>query len=351
MLMKKFTIKNLLLALSGAVLGLSGISQFSDVSAQSTVAEKKASHSAKDLQQPQANVPLTFYRSSSISISTKPDANLVDIAQSTPIKSTPIKLSQSNSTSNSPEIIRQQLLIRPITTQTQNVFIKRIYTPSLNAGTPVAFGLETGDAFIGVFGSTAGRTRDTVDGSVSIGTGLGDASKYLAVEGVFNINSIRNFGSNGSFDLKVHRLVYEDFYKQIGVAVGWTNFANYGTNAGGTPSSVYGAATMSYLTDADNLDNPKPLITTLGVGGGTYRKSTSNGGVGIFANLGYQFDPQWGVSTAWSGQGLNFGLGYLPDSTIPLNLTLTYSDVTNNSDAGTQLIFGVSYGFNYAGRR
>ena len=218
MLMKKFTIKNLLLAFSGAVLGLSGISQFSDVLAQSTVAQEKASHSAKDLQQSQAHIPLTFYRSSSISISTKPDANLVDIAQSSFIESNSIKISQtSNPTSNSPDIIRQQLLIRPITTQTQNVFIKRIYTPSLNAGTPVAFGLETGDAFIGVFGATAGRRRDTVDGSVTIGTGLGDASKYFAVEGVFNINSIRNFGSNGSFDLKVHRLVYEDFYKQIGV--------------------------------------------------------------------------------------------------------------------------------------
>ena len=220
MLMKKFTIKNLLLAFSGAVLGLSGISQFSDVLAQSTVAQEKASHSAKDLQQSQAHIPLTFHRSSSISISTKPDANLVDIAQSSSIESNSIKISQtSNPTSNSPDIIRQQLLIRPITTQTQNVFIKRIYTPSLNTGTPVAFGLETGvPAFKeGVFGATAGRRRDTVDGSVSIGTGLGDASKYFAVEGVFNINSIRNFGSNGSFDLKVYRLVYEDFYKQIGV--------------------------------------------------------------------------------------------------------------------------------------
>ncbi len=149
----------------------------------------------------------------------------------------------------------------------------------------------------------------------------------------------------------MHRIVYEDFYRQVGVALGWTNFANYGTNAGGTPSSVYGTATISQLTDPENLDSPKPLIATLGVGGGTYRKSTSNGGVGVFANLGYQFAPQWGASTAWSGQGLNFGVGFLPDPTVPLNITLTYSDVTNNSDAGNQLILGVSYGFNYTGRK
>ncbi|NMF57796.1 hypothetical protein [Pseudanabaena yagii] len=395
MLKRSFTIEKLLLVCTGAMIGLGAIEQVNEVFAQSstvstqsqvtrdkvnnsgstknkvvtsttknkltssTTAKAKVTkapvvtnrlpHSAKDLKDKQVDLfasPIAFKTSSSISLPTKLDSNLVDIAQSTQ------KVAQSGTTtSNSPDLIRQQLLIRPITTQTTNVFIKRIYTPSLNAGTPVGFGLETGDAFIGIFGSTAGRLRDTVDGSISMGTGLGDASKYLAVEGVFNINSIRNFGSNGSFDLKVHRIVYEDFYRQVGVSVGWTNFANYGTNAGGTPSSVYGAATISQLTDPENLDSPKPLIATLGVGGGTYRKSTSNGGVGVFANLGYQFAPQWGASTAWSGQGLNFGVGFLPDPTLPLNITLTYSDVTNNSDAGTQLILGVSYGFNYTGRK
>jgi hypothetical protein len=290
-------------------------------------------------------MPLSFKRSLSISISTNPDVELVEIAQSS------TNIAQTgNATSTSPDIIRQQLLIRPITPQTQSVF-QQIYTPSLNAGTPVAFGLQTGDAFISVVGATAGRQRDTVDGSISLGAGLGDASKYFAVEGIFNINSIRNFGSNGSFDLKVHRLIYQDDSRQAAIAVGWTNFGNYGTNAGGTPSSVYGAATISQLTNPQNAANPQPLVATIGVGGGTYRKSTSSDGVGIFANVGYQFDPQWGVSTAWSGQGLNFGLGFLPDVTFPLNLTLTYSDVTNNSNAGTQVIFGVSYGFNYSGRR
>jgi hypothetical protein len=349
MLKKSSNVNKVLLALTGIMIGFSGANQVAEVSAQSTVAEKKASYSAKDLQKPLASItdtPLSFKPSSSISISTKPDANLLDIAQSSPL------IAQSGTaTSTSPDILRNQLLIRPINTQTQNVFIKRIYTPSLNAGTPVAFGLETGDAFIGVFAATAGRIRDTFDGSISVGTGLGDASNFLAVEGVFNMTSIRNFGSNGTFDLKVHRLVYEDFYRQVGVAVGWTNFANYGSDSGGTRSSVYGAATISQLTDPENLDSPKPLIATLGVGGGVYRKSTSSDGVGIFANLGYQFDPQWGASTAWSGQGLNFGLGFLPDPTVPLNITLTYSDVTNNSDAGTQVILGVSYGFNYSGRR
>lgn len=307
MLKRSSTIGRLLLVCTGAMIGLGVIEQINEVFAQSSnisnpskvtrdkvnnsgsprnkvvnststkkqVTQSKTAqakvpkapavsnrlpHTAKDLKDTQAELfasPIAFKPSSSISLPTQLDSNLADIAQSTK------NVAQSGTTtSNSPDLLRQQLLIRPITTQTTNVLIKRIYTPSLNAGTPVGFGLETGDAFIGIFGSTAGRLRNTIDGSISMGTGLGDASKYLAVEGVFNINSIRNFGSNGSFDLKVHRIVYEDFYRQVGVALGWTNFANYGTNAGGTPSSVYGTATISQLTDPENLDSPKPLIAT-----------------------------------------------------------------------------------------
>lgn len=353
MIFKTSKLNSLLLALTGAAVGLSNIAVVNPVAAQSIVAQAKVNQSASNLRPYEptvADLPLTFKPSSTIALSTKADSKIINAVKPSNVNASIIAQS-GTSTSNSPDILRNQLLIRPINEQTKNVFVRRVYTPSLNAGTPVAFGLETGDAFIGLYGATAGRIRDTFDGSISLGLGLGDAREYFGVEGVYNINSIRRFAENGSFDLKVHRSVYEDADKQVAVAVGWTNFANYGKDSGGTRSSVYGAATYSQLTDPQSLENPKPLIATVGVGGGVYRKSTSSDGVGIFANLGYQFAPQWGVSTAWSGQGLNFGLGFLPDVTLPLNITLTYSDVTNNSDAGTQLILGITYGTNFTGRR
>jgi len=376
MLNRSFTINSLLLAFTGAMIGLSAISQINDVSAQSKISKNTKTNSAtaknkvtnspvaktklpnsatakskvtkspivqnrlpdsaKDLKQPQQDIfskPLTFKTNRSIEISTKPDLDLVEAARNN------LKIAQSAPTSNSPFI-----KIEPLSR-------KSSYFPGLNAGTPSGFGLETGDGFIGLFGATAGRVRDSVDGSISLGTGLGDANKYFAVEGVFNINSIRRFAENGSFDLKVHKIVYGDAANQVGVAVGWTNFANYGSNAGGTPSSIYGVATLSHLTDPESGDNPKTLIVSAGVGGGTYRKSDSNGGVGVFGSIGYLIDPQLAVSTAWSGQGLNFAVGFLPDRTLPLNINLTYSDVTNNSSAGTQVILGLTYGFNYIGLR
>jgi len=351
MMFKISKLNSLLLAFVGTAIGLSSLSAVNPVAAQSTVAQAKVNQSANDLRayEPSvADLPLSFKSSNSIALSTKVIPNPANAPKPSNI---PAIAQSGTSTSSSPDILRNQLLIRPIDEQTKNVFVRRVYTPSLNAGTPVAFGLETGDAFIGLYGATAGRIRDTFDGSISIGAGLGDAREYFGVEGVYNINSIRRFAENGSFDLKVHRSVYEDYDKQVAVAVGWTNFANYGSDSGGTRSSVYGAVTYSQLTDPESLENPKPLIATLGVGGGVYRKSTSSDGVGVFANLGYQFDPQWGISTAWTGQGLNFGLGFLPDTTLPLNITLTYSDVTNSSDAGTQIILGITYGTNFTGRR
>jgi hypothetical protein len=110
-------------------------------------------------------------------------------------------------------------------------------------------------------------------------------------------------------------------------------------------------ATLSTATNPGSQSNAKPLVLTAGVGGGVYRNSNSNDGVGVFGSVGYLLDPQWGVSTGWSGQGLNFAVGYLPDPTLPLNINLTYSDVSNNSNAGSQIILGVTYGFNYLGRR
>ena len=297
------TINKLMLTFAGAIIGMSAIAQ-NNVSAQPKITNKKVVNSttkqsgntqmpnkkssntstakstaknttkpplsnrlpdsAKDLKAPSH---LDFKTSSSITISAQPNSDLMESAQNN------IRLTQASPTSISPF-----LKITPIS-------VKPSYLPGLNAGTPSGFGLETGDGFIGVFGATAGRLRDNVDGSISLGTGLGDANQYFAVEGVFNINSIRRFAENGSFDLKVHKVIYGDTENQVGLAVGWTNFANYGSNAGGTPSSVYGVATLSRITNPEDKDNPKPLIFSAGVGGGTYRRSDSNGGLGVSAVL------------------------------------------------------------------
>jgi hypothetical protein len=222
------------------------------------------------------------------------------------------------------------------------------YNPSLSAGIPSGTGMGTGDSFIGLFGSTAGKARDSIDGSIAMGTGIGDPYRFIALEGVFNITSIRRFASNGTFDLKLHRNLYQGANgEQVSAAVGWSGFAAYGSDAGGQPSTLYGAVTWNQALDPKNSDNPMLISITGGMGGGSYRNDTNGTGPGVFGGLGLQVAPNLGVSTGWSGQGLNFGVSYLPVKTMPLYLTAIYSDVANAGRSGSQLILGVTYGFNY----
>ncbi len=222
------------------------------------------------------------------------------------------------------------------------------YNPSLSAGIPSGTGMGTGDSFIGLFGSTAGKLRDSIDGSIAMGAGVGDPYKFVALEGVFNITSIRRFASNGTFDLKLHRNLYQGANgQQLSAAVGWNAFAAYGNDAGGQPSSVYGAVTWNQALDPKNSDNPMLMSITGGMGGGSYRNDIKGTGPGVFGGIGLQVAPNVGISTAWSGQGLNLGVSYLPVKTMPLYLTAIYADVANASRSGSQFILGVTYGFNY----
>jgi hypothetical protein len=249
--------------------------------------------------------------------------------------------------------LRQELKIPPIDGDLLGSPAS-VYNPSPSpGGVPSAFGANLGEAYIGGYGATAGKTRDTVDGGIAVGVGLGDSRRAVGLEATYNLTSIRNFGSNGTFDLKLHRMIYESNKLQVAAAIGWTNFANYGTNAGGTPSSVYGVITSAFLLRPEDPRYNLPVTVSVGVGGGVYRPESlqkTTGGIGVFGSLGVQVHPQVALSTGWTGQGLNFGLSFLPVPSIPLNINAIYSDVGNTSTLGSQFIFGLTYGFNFAPR-
>jgi len=248
-----------------------------------------------------------------------------------------IFLVQDTSDSN----LRQNLKIDPLPT----VAPPTTNAPSLGFGIPSAFGASWGDAFISAAIATAGKSRDgQVDGSISTGFGVGDARNAVGLEVVYNMGSIRNFGSNGTFDAKLHRVIYNEGATQIAVAAGWDAFAQYG-NEGVRPSSAYGAVSSYTLLQPDDSLNKMPISFTLGVGGGNFRKG--NASTGVFGGVGLQVHPQIGVGAAWSGVGLNFGVSYVPEPSIPLTISISGLDLTDNSVGGRVLLFGVSYGFNF----
>ena len=238
--------------------------------------------------------------------------------------------------------LRQDLLIEPLVKPARE---KRIYSPGLTFGTPSAFGASWGDAFLSASGATAGKARNgQIDGSISTGFGLGDAQKLIGLEFSYNLGSIKNFGENGTFDLKAHRIVYDQGNHKVAVAAGWNTFAQYG-NEGIRPSGAYGVISTYSFLKPNNPVNRMPISFSVGAGGGNFRQGTES--TGIFAGAGIQFHPQVGIGLGWSGVGLNAGIAFMPVPTIPLTITAQGADLTDNSPGGTVFVLSVGYGFNF----
>lgn len=237
----------------------------------------------------------------------------------------------------------QDLLIEPLVKITPPP--RRTYQPGLSFGTPSAFGADWGDLFVVGSGATPGKSRNgDPDASMSAGFGLGDAYNLIGLEFTFNNGSIKNFGYNGTFDFKAHRVVYAQGNTQVAVAGGWNTFAQYG-NEGIRPSSAYGVLTTYSLLQANNPVNPMAISFSIGAGGGDFRQG--NESTGIFAGMGLQVHPRLGLGLGWSGVGLNAGISLVPVPTIPLTITLQGADLTDKSAGGTVFVMTVGYGFNF----
>jgi len=263
------------------------------------------------------------------------------------LKSTPeavtaepsIFLAQDSSSS-----LRDQLKVKPLPTAFYVPPTSGGNSPSLGFGIPSGFGASWGNAFISASAATPGKRRDgNVDGSISVGFGLGSADT-IGVEFAYNQGSIRNFGRNGTFDVKAHRLVYAEGTNQVSVGVGWNAFAQHVTE-GVIPSSVYGVVSTYSLLQPDDSYNKMPISFSAGVGGGQFRQGDAS--TGVFAGVGVQVLPQFSVGASWSGIGINAGVSYVPYPEIPLTFVLTGGDLTDNTAGGTVVVLSASYGFSF----
>ena len=238
--------------------------------------------------------------------------------------------------------LRQYLLVDPLV---KVIPLKRTYSPSLTFATPSAFGATWGDVFLGASAATTGKARTQPDGSISMGFGLGDARKLVGLELGYNIGSIKNFGYNGTFDLKANRIVYAKGNTQIAAAAGWKSFAQHVKWESVRPSGAYGVVTSYTLLKPNDTVNKMPISFSVGAGGGDFR--TGNASTGVFAGVGVQVHPQIGVGMGWSGVGFNVGASFVPISTIPLTINAVGADLTDTSLGGTVFVLSIGYGFNF----
>ena len=273
-----------------------------------------------------------------------------EIAQSTNDASPPLSDEEISDDEISDEEIRQQLLITPNAAEPAadlDVLDRRPQPiPSSSFITPNAYGADWGDVYFGAAGTTEDSGDDGLDASASLGAGFGNAVDSVGVELNVGIISIDGFADDGSVGIKVHKLFPRA--NNLGVAVGWTNAVKWGA-AKRAEDTIYGVVTQRFDL-RPNQENSMPLTASLGVGTGTFRSTgaieAGDNAPNVFGSVGLRVVPRVSLVSSWSGSALGLAASAAPFR-APVVFTVGVSDLTDNTDAGTQFVGGLGYSLGF----
>ncbi|MBD0388881.1 MAG: hypothetical protein ICV54_20830 [Nostoc sp. C3-bin3] len=244
--------------------------------------------------------------------------------------------------------LRQELLIDPIVRLGEPPKA----APGSSAGTPSAYGASFGQAYIGgglLF--PFDDDRDRVDGSLSVGFGLGDAAKSVGLEVNVNITSVGggdnfDFGDSGGVGFKLHRYLGDG----TAVAVGWSNPVKWG-DVSNAKDTIYGVVTKSFALQPDNANNKLPLTFSVGLGSGAFRSKgaieADENPINVFTSLGLRVIPQVSLVSSWTGNRLNMGASFAPFDNTPIVINTIFTDVTSNFDTGLGFALSAGYSFQF----
>jgi hypothetical protein len=244
----------------------------------------------------------------------------------------------------SDEELRQQLLIDP------NLNIADLLqgpqaVPSSTFLTPSAYGANWGQGYVGVSGATVDNDRG-LDGSASIGVGLGNAVNNVGVELAVGVISLDGFAEDGVVGFKLHKVFPE--INNLAVAVGWTNPIKWGA-AQIEEDTFYGVVTQRFNLQPDQA-NSMPLTASVGVGTGEFRSAgaiaSGNNSPNLFGSVGLRVIPDVSVISSWTGSALGLGVSAAPFD-APFVVTAGVSDLTDNTVNGTQFVGSMGYSFKF----
>lgn len=244
--------------------------------------------------------------------------------------------------------LRQELLIDPIL----RLGTRTKAAPGSTAGTPSAYGASFGQAYIGgglLF--PLDENKDRVDGSLSVGFGLGNAAKSVGLEVNVNITSVGggdsfDFGDSGGVGFKLHRYLGDG----TAVAIGWSNPIKWG-DVTKAKDTIYGVVTKSFLLQPDKPNNKLPLTVSVGLGSGAFRSkgalAADENAVNLFAGLGLRVIPEVSLVSSWTGNRLNMGASFAPLKKTPIVINAIFTDVTSNLDTGLGFALSAGYSFQF----
>jgi hypothetical protein len=216
--------------------------------------------------------------------------------------------------------------------------------PGVSTSSPLAFGPNWRDVFLGGNYQAEARGTDEPDGAVSAGFGLGDARTMAGVEVVFTSFSTTRggFGNRMGLSLKAHRNLPYD--AAIGVGIEGIML----TGDTDSDESFYVAVSKwQRLMSGQYLSG---VLLNAGLGNGRFQsfEDLVNGedGIGFFASAGLRLIPYVSAIGEWTGQDLNLGASLsVPIERFNFVLTPALVDVMEeaNDSARFTLGFGVSW--------
>jgi hypothetical protein len=253
----------------------------------------------------------------------------------------------------------------PLSDELRQLIIAAITAPATSPGiaqsSPAGFGASWGDVFAGIGGAQKTKQAranlsgtDAIDGSMSVGFGLGDPNSLVGLETTINIISLTgaagtDFGEDGNVTFKIHKMLGATTSVAVGIesAIGWGLAKN-------TDSSKYLSLSHATALRPNNPSSPMTVVVTAGVGDSRFKDLTeaaaqrnNDNAINPFAAVSLHVTRRASVIADWSGSSLGTSVSFVPFRTIPLSASVGVIDLTDRRDGGRRFTAGVGYSYNF----
>lgn len=204
--------------------------------------------------------------------------------------------------------------------------------PGTSTGSPIAFGANLHDFYVGVGFQAPLRYSNDSDGGGTVGFGLGNARESVGLDVSINaLSTVRSgVGNRMSVGAKLHKL----FEGNWGIAAGVQGAILNGKKSDDPDPSVF--AVVSKVYDLRNTDYNWFQALTISAGAGTqgFRLEkdirANNDNVGFFGSAALKYNDRFSLVGDWL-QDLSVGVSFVPFTEFPLVITVAEADLTGTA--------------------